>query len=114
MLLSELISEKADAKVIVSFGVNPQRRHDFLMHLKELDDIIVYASIVEEEGMSLLRKLKKVDMVVIGTMYPQAGRDRIKAYVNAHLPQTKLIQPGIDFPADLDELKKRIVAYAKL
>ncbi len=100
MLTSEYISRKSAAPIIVLFGGNPLRRDEVINHLKQLGDISIYSTLSEEEGIEKISNLTKVDLVLIGGRYSTERRIRIRKFVSEHLPQTKISEPGVDYPYD--------------
>lgn len=98
MLESESISKNKNAPVIVLFGGNPLRRDEVINHLKQLGDITIYGTLSEEEGLAKITSLPKVDLVLIGGRYTQEQRIRIRKFVAEHLPQSKISEPGVDYP----------------
>ncbi len=99
--MSELISEVTapDARaVMVIFGGNPHRRHEVLTMIRELGGITARGALSEEEGMTLLASLPRVDLVMIGGRYDEEQRARIRAHVRTTLPHALLTEPGHDYP----------------
>lgn len=99
-LLSEVISPDPNAKVMVIFGGNPHRRHEVLQMMSQIKGLTAYGTLSEAEGMSRLRSLPHVDLVLIGGRYDDAQRARIRAYVKAQMPGTQTTEPGYDYPYD--------------
>ncbi len=99
-LRSEIISPDSNAKVLVIFGGNPQRRHEVIGMMSKIKGLTAYGSLSEEEGMDRLRSLPKVDLVLIGGRYDDAQRVRIRAHVKAHMKGTQMTEPGYDYPYD--------------
>ena len=58
-LLSEYIAPAANAKVVVLFGGNPNRRDEVIRLLMALKTISIYGTLSEEEGMKKISELKK-------------------------------------------------------
>ena len=108
MLVSESISNNAHAPVIVLFGGNPYRREEVINHLKVLGDITIYGTLSEEEGMAKLTTLPKVDLVLIGGRYTHEQRVRIRNFVVQNLPNTKISEPGVDYPYQNEAINKDI------
>jgi hypothetical protein len=108
MLTSEYISTNAGAPVIILFGGNPFRRDEVINHLKHLGDLSIYGTLSEEEGMEKIRSLPKVDLVLIGGRYSDEQRMRIRKFVTAHLPQTKMSEPGVDYPYETEAINDDI------
>lgn len=97
-LKTEFITEKVDAPIVVLFGGNPHRRHEVISLIETLDEVTVYGTLSEEEGMSRIQALPKVDLVLIGGRYNQDQRQRIRRYIKENLPTTKITEPGVDYP----------------
>lgn len=108
MLTSEYISNNADAPVIVLFGGNPFRRDEVINHLKQLGDITIYGTLSEEEGIAKITSLPKVDLVIIGGRYADDQRIRIRKFVAAHLPETKMSEPGVEYPYETEAINNDI------
>lgn len=98
MLLSEIISEQTNAPVLVLFGGNPYRRDEVIRLLQSVGDISIYGVLSEEEGMEKLKTLPKVDLVLIGGRYSMEQRIRIREHVRLQLVNTKITEPGVDYP----------------
>ena len=58
-LLTEYITPDANAKVVVLFGGNPNRRDEVIRLLMALKTISIYGTLSEEEGMKKISELKK-------------------------------------------------------
>jgi hypothetical protein len=108
MLTSEYISNNVVAPIIVLFGGNPFRRDEVINHLKQLGDITIYGTLSEEEGMKKITTLPKVDLVIIGGRYSAEQRIRIRKFVAAHVPQTKMSEPGVDYPYETEAINNDI------
>jgi hypothetical protein len=108
MLITEYISNNADAPVIVLLGGNPFRRDEVINHLKHLGDITIYGTLSEEEGIEKITALPKVDLVIIGGRYAVDQRIRIRKFVAEHLPQTKMSEPGVDYPYETEAINNDI------
>ncbi len=107
-LLTEYITPDANAKVVVLFGGNPNRRDEVIRILIQLKTISIYGTLSEEEGMRKISELKKVDLVLIGGKYSEEQRIRIRSFVRAKLPDTKITEPGYDYPYDNNEILKDV------
>jgi hypothetical protein len=108
MLLSEIISSKPNAPVLILFGGNPYRRDEVIRLTQSVGDITIYGVLSEEEGMEKINTLAKVDLVLIGGRYSQEQRIRIRAYVKQHMPNTKITEPGFDYPYENEAIKTDI------
>ncbi len=97
-MLSEIIDKTENAPVMVIFGGNPHRRHEVLQLLQGIGRITAYGVLSEEEGFEKMASLAKIDLVLIGGRYTNEQRIRIREYVRTHLPQTKMTEPGFDYP----------------
>jgi hypothetical protein len=108
MLTSEYISNTANAPVVVLFGGNPFRRDEVVNNLKQLGDISIYGALSEEEGMEKITSLPRVDLVLIGGRYLDEQRIRIRKFVAEHLLNTKISEPGVDYPYETEAINKDI------
>jgi hypothetical protein len=108
MLLSEIVSGKGDAPVLVLFGGNPHRRDEVIRLVKSIGDITIYGVLSEEEGMGKIQNLPKVDLVLIGGRYTEEQRIRIRAYVQQEMKHTKVTEPGVDYPYENNAIKADI------
>lgn len=98
VLLHESLGS-AEAPTVVLFGGSPQRRHEVIKQLQSLGDITIYGTLSEAEGMAKLEELgDRINLVLIGGRYNSEQRQRIQAWISAHLPQAKISQPGHDYP----------------
>ena len=114
MLTFEYISNNADAPVIVLFGGNPFRRDEVINHLKQLGDITIYGTLSEEEGLAKIKSLTHVSLVLIGGRYFEEQRIRIRKFVKEELPNTKITEPGIDYPYENEAIIKDIKSKLNL
>lgn len=97
-LKSEIIGS-TNAPVVVLFGGSPIRRQEVVELLGSIGDITVYGTLGEEEGMAKIEALnRKVDLVLIGGRYTPEQRTRIKKWIATNMLQTKVTQPGYDYP----------------
>jgi len=96
-MISELVSENNNAKVIVMFGGDPVKREQVIQELSTIGDISIYGTLSEEEGYAKIKSLKKIDLVLIGGRYNNEQRIRIRAFMKEHLPLLPLTEPGIDY-----------------
>lgn len=90
------------APVLVLFGGSPHRRHEVLQALARAGGMQAHGALSEAEGMELLARLPRVDVVLIGGRYSEEERVRIRAHVRAHLPHAAITEPGRDYPYDTD------------
>jgi hypothetical protein len=97
-LRSEFIHKDANAPVMVIFGGNAEMRDHVVGMLSDFNKVTVYATLSEEEGMSRLKTLPKVNFVLIGGRYDEEQRIRIRKYVKENIPGTFTSEPGIDYP----------------
>lgn len=107
---AEYVSPIPNAKTIVLFGGNEQRRDQVVRLLMELPATSIYGTLSEEEGMQKLAQLKNTDLVLIGGRYTNEQRLRIRALVKENYPATKITEPGYDYPYS----NKDILADVKL
>ena len=106
---TEYISNNADAPVIVLFGGNPLRRDEVINQLKQLGDVSIYGTLSEEEGMTKIKSLPKVDLVLIGGRYSDEQRIRIRKFIAEHLPTTKISEPGVNFPYETQAINNDVI-----
>jgi hypothetical protein len=94
---------------IILFGGNKQRRIEVTDVIHSIrDDIKVYGALSEEEGMQLLELIKDIDIVLIGGRYTIAQRKRICDYILEFIPDTKITQPGFEYPYSNENIKQHI------
>ncbi|MBL8682483.1 MAG: hypothetical protein JNK05_25170 [Myxococcales bacterium] len=86
--------------VMVLFGGNPLRRHEVLESIRGIGGITAIGALSEEEGMSLLATLPRVDLVLIGGRYSNEQRKRIREHVRSKMASTQITEPGVDYPYD--------------
>ena len=114
MMQSEVISENVNAPVLVLFGGNPHRRDDVIKLLCSFGDMSIYGALSEAEGMDKLQSLPKVDLVMIGSRYPEKQRIRIRKYIIENLPRTKISEPGWNYPYENEAIKNDIIQQLKI
>jgi hypothetical protein len=98
VLLSEYISEDINAKKLLLFGGNIERRQEIIALLQPLQNLSVYGTLSEAEGMEKLVELKNVDIVLIGGRYTEEERKRIRAFIKQNHPAIKITEPGYQYP----------------
>jgi hypothetical protein len=108
MLISEIIAKNEKAPVLVLFGGNPNRRDEVIRLVQTIGDITIYGLLSETEGMEKIQSLPKVDLVLIGGRYNEEQRIRIRKFVMEHLPNTKITEPGWEYPYDNQAIIKDI------
>lgn len=114
MLLSEIVSSKPHAPVLILFGGNPHRRDEVIRLTQSIGDITIYGVLSEEEGMKKIAMLPKVDLVLIGGRYSQDQRVRIRDFVKHNMPNTKITEPGVDYPYENEAIKADIKAKLEI
>jgi hypothetical protein len=107
-IFTEYVSTDANAKTLLLFGGNVERRHEIISLLKPLTNLSVYGALSEEEGMEMLQQLTKVDLVLIGGRYSDEQRIRIRTFLQNNYPATKLTEPGIDYNYSNEAIFKTI------
>jgi hypothetical protein len=107
-LFTEYISTEANAKTLLLFGGNVERRHEIISLLQPLTNLSVYGALSEEEGMEMLQQLAKVDLVLIGGRYSDEQRIRIRAFLQNNYPATQLTEPGIDYAYSNEAIFKKV------
>jgi hypothetical protein len=108
MLISEVVSSKSDAPIVLLFGGNPYRRDEVIRLVQSIGEITAYGVLSEQEGMEKIQILPKVDLVLIGGRYSQEQRNRIRAYAKQHMPNAKITEPGFDYPYENEAIKADI------
>jgi 4,5-DOPA dioxygenase extradiol len=103
-LFTEYISTEANAKILLLFGGNIERRHEIISLLQPLINLSVYGALSEEEGMEMLQQLNKVDLVLIGGRYSDEQRIRIRAFLQNNYPAIQLTEPGVDYAYSNDAI----------
>jgi hypothetical protein len=96
-LLAEFISKEVNAKTLLLFGGNVERRHEIISLLQPLTNLTVYGALSESEGIEQLKELKTVDFVLIGGRYSEAERIRIRAFLHKNYPEIKITEPGYEY-----------------
>jgi hypothetical protein len=96
--LSEYISEDKNAKTLLLFGGNMERRQEIITLLQPLQNLSIYGALSEAEGMDKLRALKTVDIVLIGGRYTEEERIRIRAFIKQNHAAIKITEPGYQYP----------------
>lgn len=108
MLLEKHISEIPNAKVLVLFGGNPLRRDEVVRSLSAIQGLTIIGTLSEEEGLSTIRQLPRVDIALIGGRYTQEQRIRIKTFIAQNYPHIKTTEPGVDYPYEENQIKQNI------
>jgi hypothetical protein len=112
-LIREYIASETNAPVMVIFGGNPERMNEVVSMIRDsLKTVTAIGNFSEDEGLSKLSTLEKVDLVLIGGRYSEEQRIRIKDYLNEHFPGVATTEPGYQYPYDnteiLDDIKKKL------
>ena len=97
ILKSEHISANANAKILVVFGGNEERRDSVINLLSPIDNLTIYGMLSEEEGIAKMQELGKVDIVLIGGRYTEQQRINIKNEVTKNYPNASVTEPGVDY-----------------
>ncbi len=108
MLVSESISKSVNAPVVVLFGGNPYRREEVIKLVQSIGDLTIYGTLSEEEGYTKIKSLAHVSLVLIGGRYFEEQRIRIRNFVKEELPNTKITEPGVEYPYDNETIIKDI------
>ena len=103
-----MIAPQPLAPVVVLFGGNPLRRHEVLELIVSIGGITAYGALSEEEGLSRVKSLPKVDLVLIGGRYSEAQRFRIRKQVKELYPTIPFSEPGWMYPYTNAEILKDI------
>jgi hypothetical protein len=111
-LVKQVIDSNPNAPMMVIFGGSPNRMNEVISLIKQVGGITVYGAFSEEEGLALLNTHPNLQLVLIGGRYTNEQRIRIRNYVATHLPNTKLTEPGHDYPYDntfiLKDIKEKL------
>lgn len=107
-LLDTVISERADAPVILLFGGSPYRRHQVITLLLEVGDLTVHGALSEEEGITLIRQLPRLDLVLIGGAYGLEERGRIRNFLSENSPEVKITEPGAKYTYSDENIKNDV------
>lgn len=108
MLTSERISTNTEAPVIVLFGGNPFRRDEVIKSVLSIGDLTIYGTLSEEEGLTKIKSLPRVDLVLIGGRYSDEQRIRIRKFVKEELPNTKVTEPGVEYRYETEKINNDI------
>ncbi len=108
IFLESFVSQDANAKTLLLFGGNIERRHEIISLLQPLQNLSVYGSLSEEEGIEMLGKLSEVHIVLIGGRYTDEQRKRIKSFVKNNYPNIIITEPGVDYPYSNEAIFKRV------
>ena len=107
-VLLEKIIHKNVSPVMVLFGGNPLRRHEVLKLVQQAGDITAYGTLSEEEGLEKIKKLPRVDLVLIGSRYSDIQRQRIKEITGRLHPGARFTEPGREYSYENSAIKKDI------
>lgn len=103
--ISEYLSPLPNAPVLVLFGGNPARMNNVVTMVRDkLGTVTAIGNFSEEEGISTLNRLPKVDLVLIGGRYSEDERTRIRSYLNEHFPGMPTTEPGHQYRYDNEEI----------
>lgn len=94
-MIENIISPNPDAPILVIYGSNMYTRDAVLNQLKSIGDITVWGTLNEEEGNKKVLSLPRINLVLIGRAYGMEQRDRIRKFINLHLPNTAIIEAGV-------------------
>jgi len=108
-LLEKYISDLPNAKVLVLFGGSPHRRDEVVRSLSTIKGLTIIGTLSEEEGISTIMKLPKVDIVLIGGRYTNDQRNRIKKFISENHPHILISEPGYDYLYEEDQIKMNII-----
>jgi hypothetical protein len=96
-LLTGRVLDNAQAKKIVIFGGSPHRRHEIVNLLLPIENLSIYATLSETEGMSKIKELGKIDIVLIGGRYAPQERERIRKFIAEQMPNVAITEPGYQY-----------------
>lgn len=108
MLLDKHLSDHPHAKILVLFGGSPVRRDEVIRQLRCIPQLSIYGTLSEAEGLQTIDQLSNVALVLIGGRYDAEQRQRIKEHLAQKHPHIRVTEPGIDYPYDAAEIKKRL------
>jgi hypothetical protein len=112
-LLTGRVLESGDAKKIVIFGGNPHRRHEIVSLLLPIENLSIFATLSEVEGMEKIKELGKIDIVLIGGRYTELERERIRKFMAEHMPNVAITEPGYQYPYSNDLIFEKVKALAE-
>jgi hypothetical protein len=107
-LKEEHISKNPEAKTIVLFGGSQVRRQEVIYLMLEIDDFTIYGTLSEEEGLEMVEKLNKIDLILIGGRYNENQRLRIRNISLNKFPTIKFTEPGWNYDYENDKIKTDI------
>jgi hypothetical protein len=96
-LLTGRVLDNAQAKKIVIFGGSPHRRHEIVNLLLPIENLSIYATLSEAEGMQKIKELGKIDIVLIGGRYSPQERQRIREFIAEKMPNVAITEPGFQY-----------------
>jgi hypothetical protein len=96
-LLTGRVLEHTQTKKIVIFGGSPQRRHEIVTLLLPIENLSIYATLSEAEGMKKIEELGNIDIVLIGGRYTSQERERIRKFVTENMPNVSVTEPGFQY-----------------
>jgi ketosteroid isomerase-like protein len=96
-LLTGRVLDNPQAKKIVIFGGSPQRRHEIVNLLLPIENLSIYATLSEAEGMKKIEELGQIDIVLIGGRYTPQERERIRNFITEHMPNVDITEPGFQY-----------------
>jgi hypothetical protein len=96
-ILTEFISTDSNAKTLLLFGGNVERRHEIISLLQPITSLSVHGALSEEEGIAMLQSLPSIDIVLIGGRYTEEQRIRIRKLVHTNYPAITITEPGVDY-----------------
>ncbi len=97
VLKFEHISSNPNAKILVVFGGNEERRDAVINLLMSIENLTIYGTLSEEEGIVKMHDLGKVDIVLIGGRYTDQQRINIREIVAQNYPTASVTEPGVDY-----------------
>ncbi len=114
MILIEQITGTKDAPTVLLFGGSPLRRLEIIKLITTLGNISIIGTLSEEEGIETLRKIQKIDLVLIGGAYSEEQRIRIKDFIADHDKHIKITEPGVEYVYSNQNIADAIVDKLKL
>lgn len=94
----EHLSKNQSAKILVVFGGSEVRRDDIIKLLLPIENLTIYGTLSEQEGLAKIVELGTVDMVLIGGRYTERQRTTLKGFISTNYPTAYITEPGFDYP----------------
>lgn len=112
-LLSENISTNLKAKKLVVFGGDIHRRDEIIRLLLPIENLTIYGTLSEKEGLIKIAELGEVDIVLIGGRYTDLQRRNIKTIVSTKYQNCHITEPGVGYQYSNENIFNEIKKIAK-